>query len=439
MWHSRSVARFATSPKTMTQKKSWTVLVYLAGDNNLDEAGVADLTEMKKVGSTDHLNIVAQVDRATAGVSTRRYYLRKGTTLSRDSVADLGETNMGDPAVLQDFLTWGMKKYPAERYLVVLWNHGNGWDDTDVYHVARKVVGRRITRSSGTPGAVSVDQVRSVGARFKRALFSTSVAAAVAKRGIAYDDNAQDFLDNLELKKVLESVAKTLGRKIDVVGMDACLMSMAEVLYQLRGAVGCTVGSEEVEPGDGWPYDKILGVLAKTPSLTGPQLALAVVKAYLASYGKNDNVTQSAFDLSLVTSAATAIDTLARALKTALAQPAARAGILAARTQVQTFDHGERDYIDLLDFCDLLDQHVAVPAVTAATKNARKVLNGNFLVATGNRGPDVAHAQGVSIYFPARRFSATSALTPLYATLDFTKHTVWDEFLVAYLNATSRR
>ena len=105
---------------------------------------------------------------------------------------------------------------------------------------------------------------------------------------------------------------------------------------------------------------------------------------------------------------------------------------------MQTFDHGDRDYIDLLDFCDLLDQQVKVPAVTAATKNARKVLNGNFLVATGNRGPDVANAQGISVYFPARPFSTTAPLTPLYATLDFTKDTTWDEFLVAYLKATAR-
>lgn len=423
----------------MSKTKSWTVLVYLAGDNNLDEAGVADLVEMKKVGSTDKVNIVAQVDREAVGVTTRRFYLRRGTTLESDSVANLGETNMGDPAVLKNFLNWGIETYPAERYLVVLWNHGNGWDDTDVYRVARNVMDRRISRSSGVPGAVSIDHVRAVGSRFKRALFNTSVAAAVNQRGIAYDDNAQDFLDNLELKKVLESVAKTLKRKIDVVGMDACLMSMAEVVYQLRGAAGCTVGSEEVEPGDGWPYDKILAALVKKPSQTGPQLALAIVKAYLASYAQDDNVTQSAFDLSMVQGAAQAIDTLAKVLKTALAQPAARAGILTARTQVQTFDHGDRDYIDLLDFCDLLDEHVPVATVAAATKNARKVLNGNFLVATGRRGPDVSHAKGLAIYFPARRFSTTAVLTPLYAKLDFTKDTTWDEFLVAYLKATARK
>ena len=31
----------------MATKKSWTVMVYLAGDNNLDGAGVVDLNEMK--------------------------------------------------------------------------------------------------------------------------------------------------------------------------------------------------------------------------------------------------------------------------------------------------------------------------------------------------------------------------------------------------------
>ena len=42
----------------------WTVMVYLAGDNNLDGAGVADLREMKKVGSSASVNVIAQFDAA---------------------------------------------------------------------------------------------------------------------------------------------------------------------------------------------------------------------------------------------------------------------------------------------------------------------------------------------------------------------------------------
>ena len=44
-------------------KKSWTFMVYMAGDNNLDPEGVQDLQEMKKVGSTAEVNVIAQFDR----------------------------------------------------------------------------------------------------------------------------------------------------------------------------------------------------------------------------------------------------------------------------------------------------------------------------------------------------------------------------------------
>src|SRR5947199_5993257 len=104
------------------KKKPWTVMVYLAGDNNLDSAGVIDLREMKQVGSTTSLNIVAQFDRRAANRQTRRYFLRKGGDLEADAVDSLGETNAGDPNVLINFLRWSVKNYPADRYMLVIWN-----------------------------------------------------------------------------------------------------------------------------------------------------------------------------------------------------------------------------------------------------------------------------------------------------------------------------
>ena len=129
---------------TSDANKSWTVMVYLAGDNDLDSAGVVDLDEMKQVGSGDQLNIVAQFDRAGKSSATKRYLLRKGTTLAKDVVATLGETNMGDPEVLQDFLAWGAKNYPAEHYLVVIWNHGAGWDDENIYRSVKRGLKRNV-------------------------------------------------------------------------------------------------------------------------------------------------------------------------------------------------------------------------------------------------------------------------------------------------------
>ena len=89
--------------KTMatTTEKQWTIMVYLAGDNNLDSAGVTDLKEMKEIGSTEQVNVTAQFDRWGGTEATKRYYLRKGGVLAKDEVASLGETDMGDPNVLK--------------------------------------------------------------------------------------------------------------------------------------------------------------------------------------------------------------------------------------------------------------------------------------------------------------------------------------------------
>lgn len=259
-------------------QRNWTLMVYLAGDNNLDSAGVADLKEMKTVGSTDRIAVLAQFDRAGGRGETVRYCLNSGTPLDKDAVQRLGETNMGDPKVLEDFVTWGVTNYPAEHYLLVLWNHGAGWDDANIYQgdvfsgaappVSRK--SRPIVTRGAAAGArvLPLAQARAGIRRTRRALFSTTVEAAVKQRGIAYDDQAQDFLDNIELKRVMTRIKRKLRRKIDILGMDACLMSMAEVAYQLRDVADYSVASEESEPGDGWPYDRILKALAAKPTMT---------------------------------------------------------------------------------------------------------------------------------------------------------------------------
>jgi len=427
-------------------EKQWTMMVYLAGDNNLDSAGVADLQEMKKVGSTDQVNAIAQFDRRGSTQATKRYYLRKGGTLDKDAVASLGETNTGDPKVLENFIQWGIKNYPAQHYLVVVWNHGAGWDDEDIYRTAQHTLKLNLQRRGATvapargtaQGAVSIRQVRAVASkRFRRALFSSSIEKAVGasgkNRAIAFDDSAKDFLDNLEMKRVLLSVKKTLGRKLDILGMDACLMSMAEVGYQLRDSVMLTVGSEEVEPGDGWPYDRILAALSKKPNMPPQELASTIVTQYIASYAANAGVTQAACDLSKSSALAKTVDGLAQALKNHLTDGTVKTAILQARNQVQSYD--VPDYIDLYDFCELVKGHCAQAEVQSACQSMMDVIHtGNFVVSSGYKGATMQHSHGLSIYFPQPQ----KGISPLYATLDFTKQTSWDEFLQAYMSSTRR-
>ena len=429
---------------TTPLEKQWTIMVYLAGDNNLDSAGVTDIQEMKKVGSTDQVNVLVQFDRSGPNITTKRYYIRQGGTMANDEVANLGETNMGDPQILADFLQWGIKTYPAQRYMLVLWNHGSGWDDTNIYRVARQLLkldiqrrGVTIASARGTArGQVALDQARAVSRkRLRRALFSSSVAAAMnstkQSRAIAFDDSAKDFLDNIEIKKILTATTKALKRKIDILGMDACLMSMLEVGYQVRGSVGLTVGSEELEPGDGWPYDKILSVLAKKPTMSAQELARTIVKKYLAAYGSGYDITQAACDLSKASTMADAVNALAKTLTAQLTNSTEKGTLLQVRRQVQSYDTPE--YVDLYDLCALLGKQSQNAAVQSACQDVKTVIaTDKFVIETGTKGKRVANSHGVSIYFPE------STISPLYATLDFTKKTKWDEFLRAYQSSTRR-
>jgi hypothetical protein len=404
------------------KRKKWTVMVYMAGDNDLDSNGVQDLREMKKVGTTDDINIVAEFDRAAESQHTKRYLLQKGTTLDADVVQDFGEIDTGDPKFLVDFVQWATAQYPAGRYLLVLWNHGQGWDDTDIY-AGERGPDARLPRTR----------------RIRHALFRTSVesAAKLATRGAAVaraillDDNAKDFLDNVEMKKVGQQIKQMLGRKLDLLGMDACLMSMAEVAYQMRDSVQYVVGSEETEPLDGWPYDTILAALAKQPGLTAEALGKLVVDRYIKSYkADGEAVTQSATKLAQATVLATAVKALGKALKAGLKNSAARSAITMARSRVQEYE--VPDNIDLVDLCKLLKKS-SVPAAVKTACDQVLSAAGGMVVSSGHLGAPMKNSNGLAIYFPTRKVS------PLYSRLDFAKKTGWGGFLKSYIDSTRAR
>ena len=428
------------STAKVSKKAQWTILVYLAGDNDLSAAGRVDIAEMKEIGSNADRNVVVQYDRAGAE-GTKRYYLRRGTVVARDVVQDLGETNSGDPQVLRDFLEWGVDAYPAQHYLVVIWNHGAGWDDSNIYKgdyfggaappVVRKGVTlnrKGATRPAGTRTtgrAIPLAQARAGIQRGRRAIFASTVSRMIRTRAVAFDDQAQDFLDNIELKKVMAMVAAKIGRPIDVLGFDACLMSMLEIECQIADTAQFMVASQEEEPGDGWPYDRLLKALAKNPAMTPKELCRTAVEEYAASYRSQDGVTQSAVDLRAVDRVTAAVDALARALLAAIDEESARAKLAAVRAAVQSYTPPYDEYVDLVDLCDGL-QHMMAQAkileASAATKQAVKAM----VVASEAKGSAVARSRGVSIYFPKKKVCA------LYQTLEFAKSNAWPRFIAAF-------
>jgi hypothetical protein len=387
--------------RTSGQAK-WTFMVYMAGDNNLDGAALRDIAEMAKAGSTQDVHILVQLDRIEDNL-TRRFRITPGGGFKKDCIETFGDTNTGDPQILYSFVKWATDKYPADRYALILWNHGSGW------WVDAK------SRAAGPAGK-----------RPRQPLFRHSFPQA--HRSICYDDTSGgDALDNRELRVVLAGICALLGRKIDLLGMDACLMNMVEVAYQLRDSVNVIVGSEIEEPFDGWPYAEILTRLTSRPRQDAVALARWIVKSYLSSYrGKDETVTQSALDIARLGEMTATINALSEAFLFALDTDAK--GIAAAWRRSPRFY--DENYIDLACFVKNLRKKTSaeIQAKADAVIAALKPGKGRAILCQGKIGREVRGTCGLSIYFPADR------INPAYRTLDFCGDCKWITFLEKYLS-----
>ena len=368
----------------------WTFLVYLDGDNNLEGAGIEDFLEMSSIGSTDDVHILVQFDRVPGydishgnWTSAKRFHVTQGMTpIAGNALQDIGEANMGDPQTLIDFVQWGMTNYPADRYAIVLWDHGSGWR----------------LRPDETPP-------------FK---------------DIAYDEtNGGDAIEMPELLSALDTLSNGGSEPLDLVGFDACLMGMIEVDNQVIPHVDVRVGSEEVEPWAGWRYDTVLSDLVSSPLMLPSELGTLIVERYFASYG--DDHTMSAVDLrSPYGTLNAAVDDFASALING--DSSHHAEIAVARTQTQEFHN--ITYIDLFDFAYQVNQEVADAAINAA---ATAVMNAvDDAVIRERHGAGWPGAHGISIYFPESQTSYDIRYDGDMDWLQFTAGTQWDDWLHAF-------
>jgi len=416
--------------------KDWTVLCYLAGDNNLDGAAVEDINEMEVVGSTDRVNVVVQVDRSADynlnddnWRSTRRFYITKGVDrrkVTSELLKDLGSTNTGDSRFINDFIRETVADYPAQRYILVLWNHGSGFYVPPEMLAGENAPSGRELTARARPR---------LGRTFFHGTRSRVLSLDPPQRGICYDDGSQDCLDNRELKDLVVYMQKCIGdRKVDVIGMDACLMTMLEVAYQIRDHARVLVGSEEVEPGDGWPYDRILAELAGSPDMSGSALAETVVNAYIVSYDRgapfSPSVTQAAVDLTKLTDITQAVDDLASQLLSSLEKSQTQTDIYMAWRRTTRFY--ENLYMDLYQFTHNLSEISGDAEIQSACTRVKRIMDGKDgdspLIAERHLGENLRGVRGLSIYMPPFRHPSD-----FYGELDFANQTRWAEFLEAYL------
>jgi hypothetical protein len=359
----------------------WTVMVYISGDqsggSSLDSAAWLDLEEMESIGSTDQVKVVVQLDPYDSCAGTYRYYVTGANQGSSyplypdDIVGSLSEQDMSDPAVLANFVNWATTNYPADHYLLILWDHGGGWREIDI-----------------------------------------------TNKGIMWDYTpSYSYMSMEDLADGLDS----FNEHIDIIGFDACLMQMIEVAYQIESWVSDApdymVGSEETEWVYGWDYDDILNHLTLSPTMSAATLGETIVGDYCYSSG----VTTATLSVINLSNFHSIVDPIFSAFQLALRNSAYQAEIATARTTAQSYN--VPDFKDIYDFAERI--HMLGVYDCQAEANAVMNFVDNVVVSEGWVGLDVANSHGLSIYLPDTAAEYDSA----YSTLLFPFATGWGLFL----------
>lgn len=297
---------------TVTEFDEWTVLVYLDGDNDIEDHAFNDLNSMETVWSSPDVRVIVYVDFWTTSIApysgARCYEVTYDIDLLTINSIELpiplpSEPNMGDWQTLRDFIVFGQMYAPSENYLLVLWDHGSGYE------------------------------------------------------AVCIDDTSEDYLS---MREVHTALSDPQVQYLDIVAFDACMMGQLEVAYELRDVTDYLVFSEEGVPVTGFPYEDILANITMFPSSTSLTVAEGMPYFYVTAYDVGgryhdpllDWACLSTVDTSELQDIATSLHLLGSELRSVIDTPMVYERVCLARMITQGFTRA--DFIDLGDFATAL-------------------------------------------------------------------------------------
>lgn len=372
---------------------SFTLLVYMNGSNleTTHEQATADIGEilsaMKTPIDNDSLNVVLLLG------GTRQWHTGDtfGLAVSPDSLTcavithgsilrwqTFERSSMGNPATLSQFLHVGQSAFPADHYGLIFWNHGSG-----------------------------------------------------AVGGFGYDECYPDdrFLSLREIGEALESSRLPDNKKYAFIGFDACLMATLETASVLSPYADYMIASQELEPGGGWDYSRVIPLLASY-STSADTFYENMVSSYVDTYkhkdndGDKDNDDKNKQFLEDITLSVTRLDAVP-ALTASVGQffshqlaslsSSSFPRFSKARSQSRSFGmpaftFSGPDMTDLLDLCNRL----AEPSDRSLLDDIRTRLNNAVVCSSTSNSLNPNSVCGLSLYFPCYNFSQTRSLEEYY-------------------------
>ncbi|MGN0330792.1 MAG: clostripain-related cysteine peptidase [Kineothrix sp.] len=251
----------------------------------------------------ENVNIVLQTggafdwkDPRIDADSCQRFLIQRGELLLQEELALLNTT---EPESLADFIVWVRDNYPADRYGLVLWNHGGG-----------------------TIMGFGADQY--------------------------YPD------DMMSLEEMGQALSEC-GVPMDFVGFDACLMGTVETACMLEPYADYLIASEEMEPGSGWYYTDWLSLLGENPGVSTEELGKKIVDDFVDgpdSFFWSDR-TLSVIRLKEISRFYDILCGYLEECRTELKTTGGYGRIAAARSDTRSYGEGGFEQIDIADYVKL--------------------------------------------------------------------------------------
>ena len=337
-----------------------TVMLYLCGTDLESKSGMAtaDLNEMISARFSDNVRIIVETggcsqwqNSVISTLANQIYEVRQGGIKALEK--NLPRQAMTDPATLSSFIQYCSKNYPADRNILILWDHGGG-----------------------------------------------------SLSGYGYDELAANN-DTMTLDEIGRAL-KDGGCRFDVVGFDACLMATLETALVLEPYADYMIASEATEPGTGWYYTNWVTALSADTSMPTVDLAKNIIDDFVKvsqQASSSSSATLSVIDLAELRGTVPASFTNFSDATSQLIAADGYQQVSDARSGAKDFSVSSRiNQIDLINFADNLNTKES-NALAAALRSCVKY----------NRiSSNIANAYGVSIYFPYNSLNKVSAAVNTY-------------------------
>lgn len=414
----------ASAPKPFRVRDpsvSHVVIELFGGDNNLAEWVEDDLGEMAR-GMKGSVAMLALIDTSDA-----EGQVVEVTPNGRKVIEQLGEIDTGDPETLAQFIARALVSYSSPHQALGFWDHGSGVFDEDD---PDEIILERAVREHLLAG-VNVRAIRHGTKRRSRHLFTGRVenpddpALAPLLRAMLQDDTNGGILTNYEAHAVVKAAFGRAGRtqKLDLIFSDTCLNGMIEVVDQFKDFAKVIVGSEALEPGDGWDYERFFGSMAARPPRSAAAWGSMAVAAFEQGY--LDRPEEYPCTLAAFRTRNTITSSFKRLVDAA--EPLGDMGFGAlnlARGRSQRF--ADEDSFDLRDFAE----RIAATGPAELKRPAQSVVDAfdKACVLSVALGAKVDRARGLAFWFPGDRQSFED-VGGTYGNLSFASTTGWADYL----------